>query len=410
MYANAARGLAALSVLFCACGSELGNLESLQHDTITQPVEKEAFDAELRAACGSGGVTAAGEHAFMRWPYLQKMTDRSVSIMWTTITDEPAGELRVTTPDGELVAELPAVQDPQSRRPSHTQYATDVDGLEPDTIYCYEIAGSSAWLERTGFRTAPEPGSPAPVKIVVMGDLGTQTSDQFAVRDELMNVPFDLVLVAGDLAYESGTLSDHEENFFEVYREILMSKPFFVISGNHDYASDGAVYREVFGLFENGGAEGLERWYSFDWGEVHFTAIDTEVPDDVQADWVAGDLEASDQPWKLAFMHKPLYSSGKHGSSGTLQNLFQDSFERYGVELVLAGHDHNYERTEPINGVTYVVTGSAGRGTRPVGSSSFTAYSEEVAHFSHIQIDGDRLQLNAIDGLGGDFDSVVMSY
>jgi hypothetical protein len=107
-------------------------------------------------------------------------------------------------------------------------------------------------------------------------------------------------------------------------------------------------------------------------------------------------------------MHRPAFSSGTHGSSATIQNLFVDSFERYGVDLVLAGHDHNYERTQPINGVTYVTTGSAGRGTRPVGSSSFTAYSESVAHFTFVEIDGLGLKLNAIDALGGDFDTVSM--
>jgi predicted phosphodiesterase len=408
VFGKAIAGVCSLSLFVGCSSSELGNLESDNSGAVADAVEKGEFDAELRAACGSGGVTAGGEQAFMRWPYLQKMTDDSVAIMWTTITDVPAADLIVTTPEGDPVAELVAERDPQSQRPSFSQYATEIDGLEPDTIYCYEIAGVEPWLGRTGFRTAPGADSDRPIRIAAIGDLGTQTSDQFAVRDELTRVEFDFVLVTGDLAYERGTLSDHERNFFEVYRDLMRSKPFFVISGNHDYANDGSVYREVFGLFENGGEAGRERWYSFDWGRAHFTAIDTEILDDVQADWVAADLEATDRAWKVAYMHRPAFSSGTHGSSATIQNLFVDSFERYGVDLVLAGHDHNYERTQPINGVTYVTTGSAGRGTRPVGSSSFTAYSESVAHFTFVEIDGLGLKLNAIDALGGDFDTVSM--
>jgi predicted phosphodiesterase len=396
--------------LVCACGtSQQGNLESDQHDQVADPVAKAPFNADLTAACGAGRVTSDGANAMVRWPYLQKMTDHGVTIMWTNITDVPAASIEVTSPDGEVVATRVAEIDTQSRRPAFTQYATEIDGLEPDTVYCYRIAGSADWLTPTGFRTAPERGSDAPIRAIVIGDLGSQSPDQFAVREQMMQVPFDLVLVVGDLAYESGTLSDHERNFFEVYRELLISKPFFVISGNHDYASDGAVFREVFGLFENGGSGGRERWYSFDWGPLHLTAIDTEALGDDQATWVANDLQSTDQLHKIAFMHKPAFSSGTHGSSGEIQRLFVANFVANDVELVLAGHDHDYERTEPIDGVTYVVTGAAGRGTRPVGASSFTAYSEEVAHFTYLDIDGDALRLNAIDGMGGDFDTVTIA-
>ena len=388
----------------CWWGNELGNLESIQHGTVSDPVPRQAYDAELVAACGDGKVTSEGEAAFLRWPYLQKVTDRGLSILWTTAAGEPAAEVRVTTIDGAPVATLEATPDPQSARDGHTQYATAIDGLEPDTIYCYEIAGDSVWLEPTGFRTAPVTGSLAEVKVLVIGDVGTRTSDQLAVRDQMMKVPFDLVLVAGDLAYEKGTLADHERNFFDVYRELMLKKPFFVISGNHDYDNDGAVFREVFALFENGGPDGVERWYSLDWGPLHVTAIDTQKLGAPQAAWAEKDAAASEQPWKLALMHRPAFSSGHHGSNGSVQLLFVPIFERYDYDLVLAGHDHNYERTRAINGVTYVVTGSAGRGTRPVGASSFTAYSEAVAHFTHITATAGGLKINAVDAAGGDFD------
>jgi len=391
-----------------ACNS-LGNVSSSRQGFDVTPVPKAPFDTAFRAACGDGGISPDGEQAFLRDPYLQKMTTNSVEVLWTTAsTDTPM--IRVKDPSGVEIGQFAPRIDEQSDRPEFDQYVTSIEGLEPDSIYCYEIQGPNGnWLEATGFRTAPDESSERPIRIVTIGDLGTQTSDQFAVLDAMSNVEYDLVLVAGDLAYEKGTLSDHENNFFAVYSEVLRSVPFFVISGNHDYAADGAVFREVFSLPENGGSDGVERWYSFDWGNTHITALDTEQVNDVQAEWLDQDLAATDKEWKIAFLHRPPYSSGSHGSTSSVQNLFVPAFERYGVNLVLAGHDHDYERTQEINGVTYVVTGSAGRGTRPVGSSSFTEYSEAVAHFSHITMNSVDLSLHAIDATGADFDAVTLT-
>jgi len=185
--------------------------------------------------------------------------------------------------------------------------------------------------------------------------------------------------------------------------------PFFPASGNHEYHTDDArPFREVFALFENGGPDGIERWYSFDWGQVHVAVIDTEKVGNTQASWLDADLAASDQPWKIVVGHRPPYSSGAHGSNGSVRDTFGPIFERNGVALTLWGHDHDYERTNPINGVTYVVSGGGGVGTRPVGSSDFTAYAEQVAHFVYLEADARELRLWAIDATGKEFDSLVL--
>lgn len=406
--ALAALGLLMLSISLASCTNQQGNVSSTRQDFELAPVAKEAFDLELRAACGDGGVDDSAQ--FLRLPYLQKTTSEGTEILWTSDAAD-AIEVVITTPDGSEVATVPSIVDESTDRPEFTQYVAGVHGLSPAQIYCYEIRGENGtWLAKTGFRTAPEPGSGDRVRIVALGDLGSQTGDQFAVLEQIQNVPYDLALVAGDLAYEKGTLSDHENNFFAVYSEVLRNIPFFVISGNHDYASDGGIFREVFALFENGGPSGVERWYSFDWGDVHIVALDTEKVDEVQAAWLEEDLATNSQPWTIVFLHRPAFSSGSHGSTGSVQTHFVPLFARYGVDLVLAGHDHDYERTKAIDDVTYVVTGSGGRGTRPVGSSSFTEYSEAVAHFSYIVIEGNQLRLNAIDGSGRDFDAVTITH
>jgi 3',5'-cyclic AMP phosphodiesterase CpdA len=230
---------------------------------------------------------------------------------------------------------------------------------------------------------------------------------QDLVRDQLDTVPFDLMLHTGDIVYGGATLSLYDSDFFGEYAEFLESLPVFPTSGNHDYEADSAgPYRQVFALPENGGPGGLERWYSFNWGDVHFVALDTEQVGAAQAGWLAQDLAENELPWTVVYLHRPPYSSGDHGSSTRVRDAFSPLFEEYGVQVVFAGHDHDYERTRLINGVTYVVTGGGGHGTRSVGRSSFTAYSEAVLHFVQAEVQGETMLLHAIDAGGREFDSV----
>ena len=181
--------------------------------------------------------------------------------------------------------------------------------------------------------------------------------------------------------------------------------PFYPAAGNHEYHTlDAAPFRAVFALPGPAG----EKWYSYDWGRVHFAALDTEADYATQAAWLDADLAATTRPWKVLYFHKPPYSSGSHGSDRSLRAALAPVLERHGVQLVLAGHDHDYERIAPQGGVQHVVTGGGGVGTRPVGTSSFTELSVDVIHFVHAEVSADQLVLHAIDGTGAEFDSVVV--
>jgi 3',5'-cyclic AMP phosphodiesterase CpdA len=141
---------------------------------------------------------------------------------------------------------------------------------------------------------------------------------------------------------------------------------------------------------------------------VHFVALDTEADYKTQMTWLDADLEANQQPWKVIYMHRPPYSSGDHGSDTGLRNQLAPVVKRHGVQLVLAGHDHDYERILPQDGTTYVVTGGGGRGTYSVGKSSFTAFSDDVIHFVMGEVGPEEMTLHAIDATGREFDSVVI--
>jgi hypothetical protein len=161
-------------------------------------------------------------------------------------------------------------------------------------------------------------------------------------------------------------------------------------------------------LPDNGMAGESERWYSFDWGQVHFVALNTEQMGVAQVEWLDNDLQKNPLPWTVVYGHAPPYSSGEHGSNYTFREQFGPVLEKHHVPLVLSGHDHDYERTNVINGTTYIVTGGGGIGTRPVGTSAFTAFSEAVIHFVYVEISGNSLVVHTIDGSGREFDQTVI--
>ena len=199
------------------------------------------------------------------------------------------------------------------------QWLAPLAPLAPDTVYCYDVKTGSSASERLGFRTAPAAGSGAPVRFIALGDSGGGGDDQTTLRDQMATVPFDFMLHTGDIPTTAGTRAAFEERFFRVYADFLKYFPVFPASGNHEYDSaDAAPFREVFVLPENGGPDGIERWYSYDWGDVHFVALDSERPVAVQAAWLDADLTANQLPWTIVYWHRPPFSSGEHGSDAAL--------------------------------------------------------------------------------------------
>jgi acid phosphatase type 7 len=311
---------------------------------------------------------------------------------------------------------------------SDRYHAVTLAGLKAGATHSYivEACGSTTGVRQ--FRTAERAGRA--VQFTAMGDFGTGGSDQARVL-ALLGRPTrhgELMLTLGDNAYSSGTDAEFQSHMFTPMAALLRQTPLFTAPGNHEYESSGAQpYLDNFYVTANN-PEHTEFYYSFDWGPVHFVSLDSSCaigypgPCDPnrQMAWFEDDIAATAQPWKVVFFHHPPWSSGEHGSDLEMRRDYGPLFEEYGVDLVLTGHDHNYERSLPMKGdvvapagtrgVVYVVVGSGGASLRPFPGSppSWSAYRDLVYGYLSVRADDSQLLGQLIDTNGIARDSFVI--
>jgi hypothetical protein len=370
------------------------------------------------------------------YPYLGETTTTSVVISWATVSTGPS-EVRYSLDQSysNVVAAINSTYD------GKYWHSATVTGLTADTTYYYKVYTGdedvTPWSEIT-FTTAPEATVPQ-FTFVAFGDSrpGGPTSPPgqaaLDVAAEMDQHSFDLALHTGDIVHSGGICSGDGSSwnqyiraYFDLYRESTGDIPFYLSVGNHELR-DGSCgyqgYTDVYYLPGNAPAGHAEEYYSFDWGNAHFVALDTTQNYGVystQYNWLVNDLQASTQLWKFVFFHHPAYSSGRHGSSSNVQARLVPIFEAYGVDVVFNGHDHDYERTCPIfngacttpqdGGVVYVVTGGGGASLYSVNGDWFTAYSDSIHHFLKVAVHDCWLHLDAINANGNVFDSYEIDY
>src|SRR6185503_15453317 len=137
------------------------------------------------------------------------------------------------------------------------------------------------------------------------------------------------------------------------YQDLVRRLVFWPCLGNHDWSTaSGQPWRDAFVTPANNAA-GSENYYSFDFGNAHFTVLNSNQstsPGSAQHDFLEEDLAATSQRWKFVVFHHPVYSSSQHGSDTTIRSNLTPLFDAYGVDVVFMGHDHDYERTKPLVG------------------------------------------------------------
>lgn len=321
---------------------------------------------------------AGQDTCITRGPYLQSGSANGIVIRWRS---DPPTDSRVifgTDPENlNQVADAPAIT---------TEHEITLSGLLPDTKYYYAIGSSDGILiggEDYFFVTAPVTGTRKKTRIWILGDSGTADSNAESVRNAYLNFTdtthTDLWVMLGDNAYDDGTEDEYQAAVFEMYPSILQKSVLWPAFGNHDGRSadsntESGVFYDIFSLPRNaeagGHASGTEAYYSWDYGNIHFICLNSHDIDRASEGpmltWLQNDLNNNTLDWTIAFWHHPPYSKGSHDSDNETQLIEMREnalpiLESGGVDVVLAGHSHSYERSFLIDGhydVSSTLTGS----------------------------------------------------
>jgi predicted MPP superfamily phosphohydrolase len=254
------------------------------------------------------------------------------------------------------------------------------------------------------------PNKDGSFKFAVLGDFGTGLKVQYDLADQMVQLrnrfKYDTVILVGDNLYGSERPQDFKTKFEIPYKPLLdAGVKFYASLGNHD-AREQRYYK----LFNMDG----KLYYSFSpKADIRFFALESTYPVPEQIQWIEKELSSSNSKWKIPFFHHPLYSSGeRHGSDTQLRDVLEPLFVKYGVSVVLTGHDHFYERVKPQKGITYFVAGSGGqlRKGNIDRQSGLTASGFDTDQaFMAAEIDGDNMFFNAISRTGATIDSGVVA-
>ena len=301
-----------------------------------------------------------------RAPYFQQQTDNSIIVRWQTL-HHAMGVVRY----GESPDYLEFLELEEKRKKRHSVKLTH---LKPNTRYYYKVGDIDGFLEtdnqKNWFQTSPVPGSDQPVRIWAIGDSGEPGPTARAVRDAMYQWVeahpreglrlLDVWLALGDNAYRSGTNDQYQAALFDMYPDLLSNTVLWPVYGNHD--ARRWTYFRLFDLPEQGEAGGVpsgtENYYSFDYADVHFIVLDSQESQasdgSEMVKWLRRDLKQNKRRWTIAAFHHPAYSKGSHDSdnesdSGGRMTRVREKLlpilERGGVDVVLSGHSHMYERS-----------------------------------------------------------------
>ena len=299
----------------------------------------------------------------VRGPYLQSGTTSSMVVRWRTDLATDSKVWYGSSPTNlTFNITLPG---------SRTEHVMQINGLSTNTTYYYAVGNSTGQLTTPSsghrFKTNPAPGSSLATNIWVLGDCGTANDNARSVRDGYYNYiganPTDMILLLGDNAYELGSDTDYQGAVFEnMYEARLINSPLYSCPGNHemfsaDSPTQSGVYYDIFTFpvagQAGGVASGTEAYFSYDYGNIHVISMDSDDTDrsagSPMMNWLEADLMANTKEWVIAiFHHTPYYSTSTNGAD--MRNNALPILESYGVDLVLVGHTHNYQRSFLING------------------------------------------------------------
>ncbi len=327
-----------------------------------------------------------GKGVFLKGPYLQGPGTDTMTIKWEA--DTKASGIVHYGLQGQLDQEF-RVEEPQpitatvtmsvTNRSSNGEVTVDrvtntnlvylyearLTHLKPRSTYTYSAQTGAARTAPKKFKTFDDHATK--VTFIAYGDARSNPKMHHAVASNFKKYSPDFILHTGDLVADGRRYELWGREFFAPLSDVLDEIPIMPSIGNHE--QDGNSYLRYLHL------PGKERWYSYDDGPVHVVALDyrLEKGTDEQFAFAKQDLMSSKAPWKVVFMHYPVFNVGGH-ATGWGHNTYLPLFHEAKVDLVVVGHSHIYERFRPIAGsteasawpITHITTGGGGAGLTAV--------------------------------------------
>lgn len=332
-----------------------------------------ASSSDLTWVCQLVGNTNFVIPTLVKGPYLQVGTQNSMIVRWET---NVATDSKVAFGTSSL-----SLSSSFTNAAVSTTHSIQVTGLSPLTQYWYSIGTTTTVIQGGSdnyFLTSPVPGTEGKYRFWVTGDCGNASTNQVNCKNQYLAYTGSVVtngwLLLGDNAYSSGTNTEFNNEFFGIYQNDIMKKAvLWPAPGNHDYNGGASTATTVpyYSFFstptnaEAGGvASGNPAYYSYDYGNIHFLSLDSygtvgsmKMYDTTgtQCTWIKNDLANTNKRWKVAYWHHPPYTMGSHNSDSegdlvAIHTRFIKILERMGIDLILCGHSHDYERSKLMNG------------------------------------------------------------
>lgn len=361
----------------------------------------------------------------LKGPYLQNVTQDSITIRWETDIDSPSQIAYGSSVSyGTYVSGRTfTIEAPTTGltlpTPDGFQHEVVISGLASSTEYHYQVTSVALLSEDSTFTTAATPSDP--FRFVIYGDNRTNHDDHRTVVEAIIPAKPDFLVNTGDLV-NMGIILEDWNKFFEIEQPLLKSSPLFPCFGNHEFGGEH-IFKGYFSLPE---ATGSGLYYSFNYGNSHFIIINTEEDissGSAQHKWVAEDLAAAGENPDIvhifAFFHRPAYSSGNHGGDDGIAAALAPLFNTYDVDIAFSGHDHDYERChdpeleyyDHPEGTVYIVTGGGGAPLYSIDDQHraenpfHTGIFESKLHFCQIDVSGDDINVKVTDTTGATIDS-----
>ncbi|MBI4802287.1 MAG: metallophosphoesterase [Elusimicrobia bacterium] len=357
--------------------------------------------------------------AIARGPYIENMAADMATVRFRTDVDTVAWLSYGAWPDCERFMTL---------SPEMKEHAINLFGLLSDTTHCYRIylgdsGGAGVYkAEENAFRTFRGIDKPY-FNFLAFGDSGSGSEEQLELAAQMEKFDPDFIAHTGDMV-ESGLDANANMQYFGPYKKMLAKYPFFLALGNHDYGNRNEskkFLRENYIPFHSMPRTGLPPYfYYFDEGNARFFVLDANYfsgakwaqPLDKgskQYKWLERFLSKTEKTWKFVMLHQPVYSTGAHGAIEAQRAALEPLFQKYKVDMVFQGHDHNYERTRPVKdgipddkeGIVYITFGGGGR---PLyfqrANEDWSEKFLPVYHFAHIEIKEKNFAMNVYDKEG----------